>query len=171
MENASKALIMAASILIGIIIISLAVYLFVTFGATSAEVHKQIEIDRLNHFNNQFTSYEGKEDITIYDIVTLANLATENNKYYEFTRRTSIPSNDTNDNYIFVTITKQGQSRKNIEFGINNNSTEITNKYNQIIKDDINQISSSNDALIHYSCKTTVSSITGRVYKVEFVQK
>ena len=39
MENASKALLMAAGVLMGILIISLAVFLFVTFGATSAESH------------------------------------------------------------------------------------------------------------------------------------
>ena len=43
MENASKALIMAASVLIGIMILSLAVYLFATFGASSAQMHEQIQ--------------------------------------------------------------------------------------------------------------------------------
>ena len=33
MENASKALIMAASVLLGVMIISFAVYLFSTFGS------------------------------------------------------------------------------------------------------------------------------------------
>ncbi len=71
MENASKALLMAAGVLIGIMVLSLAVYLFVTFGSTSAQMHQQKEQDQLNQFNSQFTSYEGKEDITIYDIVLL----------------------------------------------------------------------------------------------------
>ena len=84
MENASKALIMAASVLIGVLILSLAVYLFVTFGASSAQMHKQIDENRLNEFNTQFTSYEGKSGLTIYDVITVANLATENNKNYEF---------------------------------------------------------------------------------------
>ena len=67
MENASKALLMAAGVLIGVLILTLAVYLFATFGATSAELHKQQATDRLNEFNSQFTSYEGKEGLTIYD--------------------------------------------------------------------------------------------------------
>ena len=82
MENASKALVMAAGVLIGIMILSLAVYLFATFGATSAEMHGQIEQDRINQFNAQFTSYEGKQDITIYDIITVVNLAKDNNESY-----------------------------------------------------------------------------------------
>ena len=39
MENASKALIMAASVLLGVMIISFAVYLFSTFGSYSNEVY------------------------------------------------------------------------------------------------------------------------------------
>ena len=42
MENASKALLMAGGVLIGILILSLAVYLFITFGAESKEIHAQI---------------------------------------------------------------------------------------------------------------------------------
>ena len=77
MENASKALMMAAGILIGVAILSLAVYLFVSFGSASAEIHEQNDANRINEFNTQFTSYVGKEDITIYDVITVANLATE----------------------------------------------------------------------------------------------
>ena len=87
MENASKALLIAASVLIGLLIISLAVYLFITFGTQSAQMHRQIDENRLGEFNSQFTSYEGKDGLTIYDVITVANLATENNKYYEFKSR------------------------------------------------------------------------------------
>lgn len=38
MENASKALIMAASVLIAIMVLSLGVYLFSIFGGTSQEI-------------------------------------------------------------------------------------------------------------------------------------
>ena len=41
MENASKALLMAAEVLIGLLILSLAVYLFADFGSTSAEINKK----------------------------------------------------------------------------------------------------------------------------------
>ena len=39
MENASKALIMAAGVLLGVMIISFAVYLFSTFGSYSNDVY------------------------------------------------------------------------------------------------------------------------------------
>ena len=43
MENASKALIMAAEILIGVMIISVGVYLFNMFANYSSERYKKIE--------------------------------------------------------------------------------------------------------------------------------
>lgn len=80
MENASKALLMAAGVLIGVLILSLAAYLFVYFGSTSQQIHEQNEENQINEFNSKFTSYVGKDNITIYDVITVANLATENNK-------------------------------------------------------------------------------------------
>ncbi len=82
MENASKALIMAAGTLIGILVISLATYLFADFGATSAKINKQVEEQRIVQFNSQFTSYIDK-DLTIYDIITILGYAQENNEYYQ----------------------------------------------------------------------------------------
>lgn len=128
MENASNALIMAASVLIGLVIISLAVYLFVSFGSTSAEIHKEKEQQTLNEFNAQFTSYEGKGGITIYDVVSVANLATESNRYYEFTKKTA----DGTDYYISVMI---GGSP--IERGVETNTIDITSYYNGLISTDL----------------------------------
>ena len=109
MENASKALIMVAGVLIGIMILSLAVYLFATFGATSAEMHGQIEQDRINQFNAQFTLYEGKEDITIYDIITVVNLARDSNESYTLTE-----AKDSNY-YITVNAALQRGNENNLE--------------------------------------------------------
>lgn len=83
MENASKALIMAAGMLIGILILSLAVFLFADFGAKSQGVYTQIEERQLTQYNAQYTVYSGREDVTIYDIISLANLAKDNNDYYK----------------------------------------------------------------------------------------
>ncbi len=84
MENASKALLMAGGVLIGVLVISLAVYLFADFGATSAEINAQNAQKQITAFNSKFTAYQGyTDDITIYDIVSLATFAKENNTYYE----------------------------------------------------------------------------------------
>lgn len=84
MENASKALLMAGGVLIGVLVISLAVYLFADFGATSAEINAQNAQKQITAFNSNFTAYQGnKDEITIYDIVSLATYAKENNIYYD----------------------------------------------------------------------------------------
>jgi len=83
MENASKALLMAGGLLIGILILSLAVYLFVTFGNDARTINEKIDSAKLTKFNAQFNIYDDRDDITIYDIISLANLAEENNKYYK----------------------------------------------------------------------------------------
>ena len=80
MENASKALIMAGGILVGILVMSLFIYLIVSFGATSDKLHEQNAQTQINQFNTQFTIYTDKENITIYDIISVANLARENNE-------------------------------------------------------------------------------------------
>lgn len=82
MENASKALLMAGGVLIGILILTLAVYLFMSFGAQSEEMHDRMADHQLTEYNAQYTIYDGRNDITIYDIISLANLAYENNQKY-----------------------------------------------------------------------------------------
>ena len=170
MENASKALIMAATVLLGIMILSLAVYLIITFGSKSAEMHKQIETDRLNQFNTQFTSYEGKQ-CTIYDVITVANLATENNKYYELSKISGIATG--NDMYIQVRLKKSGSANFiNIEYGYNS-TADISLVNQSIIKQDIDKVIKGTDTtekLPTYKCTVKISDITQRVYQVSFEQ-
>ena len=82
MENASKALIMAGGVLIAIMIISLAVYLFTDFGTTSAEINRENTERQLTQFNTQFTTYLGRNNITVYELISVVNLAKENNSEY-----------------------------------------------------------------------------------------
>lgn len=173
MENASKALLMAASILIGMLILSLAVYLFVSFGTTSAELHKQKEEQQLQQFNAQFISYEGKEGITIYDVVTVANLATESNIYYEFGKRDVVT--DGKDNYISVIFQNSSigeYNGKKIEKGYNYTGSI---DYNKLINLDLKNMTTVTNPetsnLTQYKCQVEISEITQRVYKVIFTKK
>lgn len=164
MENASKALLMAAGVLIGLLILSLAVYLFATFGASSAEIHKQNEVNQLNQFNTQFTSYEGKEDITIYDIITVANLANDNNYNYELNETYR---ENKNSYYISVKI-----KNSYIEYGFSNiklGTKYIQKTYDAKIQNDLNRLVEGK--LPTYNCTVDISNITGRVYKVTFSEK
>ena len=83
MENATKALLMAAGILIGILILSLVAYLYTSFSQTAAEVNQRNERQQLVQFNTQFTTYLGNENLTIYDVITVTNTAKENNNEYQ----------------------------------------------------------------------------------------
>lgn len=80
MENASKALIMAGGILIGIIIMTIGVYLFASFGGVSKNIQERVDRRVLAEFNNNFQKYLGSEECTIHDIVSLASFAKKNNK-------------------------------------------------------------------------------------------
>lgn len=155
MENASNALIIAGGVLIGVLIISLAVYLFVDFGTTSAEINKQTEEQQLVQFNTKFTSYEDKNGLTIYDVVTVAGYAKENNKYY------GDDDNDTNyvENYKITVILKNA-------VGINKNNLQDVNNYNGLIQDEQNDATT----LPTYKCNVTKYHNNGRVAEVTFTK-
>lgn len=159
MENASNALIIAGGVLIGVLIISLAVYLFVDFGTTSAEINKQTEEQQLVQFNTKFTSYENKEGLTIYDVVTVAGYAKENNKFY------GNDDNDTNyvDNYKITVILKNAVGIGN---GINKNNLQDVNNYNGLIQDEQNDATT----LPTYKCNVTKYHTNGRVAEVTFTK-
>ena len=81
MENATKAMLIAAGVLIGMMILSLGVALFSELNSYVETSNEQIKFNEQNSFNTQFTKYANM-DLTIQDIVTVANLAHENNVLY-----------------------------------------------------------------------------------------
>lgn len=157
MENASKALIIVAGVLIGIMILSLAVYLTTTMGGSAAKVHEQVRQDQLSQFNSQFTKYDGREDATIYDILTIANLAMNNNEEYDL-----LPAgNRENENSFYITVKLKNdyiETKDKIDEYMNNIGNKLGNE-------------SPNGNLKKYKCRSFISSTTGRVYKVEFSEK
>lgn len=74
MENASNALIMAGGVLVGVIVLSLFVYLFSHTGSLSHEYQQEIDRISIVRFNEQFEKYIGKEDLSSHDMLTLYNL-------------------------------------------------------------------------------------------------
>lgn len=143
MENASNALIMAAGVLIGVLILSLAIFLITDFGQTSSEINRRITDQQLVEFNANFTSYEGKEGLTIYDIVSVAGFARENNNYYD------------NQDYYKVTV-KIGNKE------IQNYSSD---NLNNLIKEEQNTT-----PLPQYKCSVKEYHDNGRVKTVIFTK-
>lgn len=80
MENASKALIMAGGILIALMVASLMVYLFTTYGSQAKDMYDRIYERQQIEALNEYTKYEGSKDNTIYDVVTVINKAQDNNE-------------------------------------------------------------------------------------------
>ena len=65
MENASKALIMAAEILLGVMIVSVAVYFFRNTASFSESNYKKIDDAQIAQFNEQFLKYSGRKTVRI----------------------------------------------------------------------------------------------------------
>lgn len=151
MENASKALTMAAGVLIGVLIISLAVYLFIDFGTTSAKINSQVTEQQVSQFNSKFTSYEGQEGLTIYDVITVASYAYENNVYYENLDEYKI---------------KVYLGSEEIQDTINENDNykgKIT-----LIQMDKSFINAGNLKLPTYKCKVLSYHSSGRIHEIKF---
>ena len=160
MENASKALLMAAGVLIGVLILTLMVYLFVDFGTISAQIHSQVSQRQINEFNSKFTSYEsyedeGKSEITIYDVITVTNYAKENNEYYKDSKLYE-------SDYKVEVILKSSRgttillTSKEIDF------------INNLVRDE--QVNN-NTWLVEYKCEVTKYHNNGRVSEVIFSKK
>lgn len=100
MENASKALIMAASVILGIMIITFSVFVFGIFKDYNAKNTSQIEEKEDSKFNSEFFKYyeNGKDVLKVnpHDIVSIVNFAKENNLKYSL--------NEPKENSYYVTI-------------------------------------------------------------------
>ena len=173
MEDASKALLISAGVLIGILILSLGVYLYYSLGTYITVNQETMNKNELNQFNTQFIKYINYEestgtievskiefDLTIHDVVTVANLAYENNRKYNMTSLTE--NYDESTLYVSVNadIAKEDgtiEYRQHLEKQINVESSDI-------LKNNINQ---------KYICRIsdiTYSSITGRICSISFTR-
>lgn len=164
MENATKALLIAAGVLIGVLILSLGTYLYFTLGDYISDTQEEMEINASNQFNVQFTKYinwDGEPnhntdfEITIQDVISAANLAYQNNFKNDLTDQNQNYSESTY--YVSVDAWINGHYMSNIEKNINTNSAQyLSNQTNQQYK---------------YKCSNTdvqFSKITGRVCKIIF---
>lgn len=158
MENAAKALTIAAGVLIGVIIITIAVYLFTTLGNTTSEVYSKVEQEKIDKFNNQFLKYDGLANCTAHDIVSIANLAKNNNEYYELTEGSGY------NYYVNVNVIgqKNNLERESEEYYTNfieNNSTIRIAEEGQKEETKIKCFKCTN---------IKISDITSRVYEIDF---
>lgn len=83
MENASRALIIAGEVIIALLVISLMVAIFFAFGNFSSNMHKKLSNEQIIKFNDNFTQFEGRINITAQDIVTTVNYVKQLNDVME----------------------------------------------------------------------------------------
>ena len=91
MENAVKALIMAAGVLIGIMIISIGTSLYSSLSEFVEESQESRNSLKIQQFNEQFTKYINCDKhgnieftLTIQDVITAANAAYDNNEKTDY---------------------------------------------------------------------------------------
>lgn len=113
MENASKALIMAGGILIGMLLLTFLVVMFTSAGNVSQSYDDTKREEAIQQFNSNFTKYLGKE-LTIHQVVTICNFAEKNgvsviNAKYENSIQTDVK------NYIVSSNTLAGVSYYELE--------------------------------------------------------
>lgn len=143
MENVSQALLTAAGVLIGILILSLGVYLFYTLGGFAANTQNEIQNDRLVQFNSEFLKYESQTNLTIQDVITVKNYALENNNQYTNYNSSIHRANDNNE-YVDVYL---------------NGNIIFDKKDENLLKQEMGK---------KFTCKVEISTNTGRVSKVYF---
>lgn len=154
MENAARALTMAAGVLIGIMIISIAVYLFTSLGNTSSEIYSKVEQTKIDKFNSQFLKYYRLDTCTAHDIVSIANLAKNSNEYYELEEGSGY-------NY-YVNVIVYNVSEKIEHFEKLDDA-----KYTEFIQN--NSTNEEKSEIKYFTCiGISQSNITGRVYQITF---
>lgn len=173
MENATKALLIVAGVLVGVMILSLGVFLYTSLGSYITETKEQMEITATDQFNVQFTKYINMTadpsgainvggqryrkdfNLTIQDVITVANLAYQNNFENELTDPSQ--NYDTTTYYVSVDAWINGSVVHNIEKNINANSPIY--------------LSSTQNQTHEYRCfnvNVEFSETTGHVCKITF---
>lgn len=79
MENATKALIMAGTVLIAVLILALGVYLFRDYSEVARKNEERQSAQSLVQYNTKIEKYVDKT-LSIQDVLTIANLAKDYNE-------------------------------------------------------------------------------------------
>ena len=104
MENASKALLIAGSIVLVMLIIGLLVFSWSKFSEFYSKNDELSEIEDISKFNLQFTNYQ-RNKVYGYELISLANRVADYNM-----RFSTIGKNDEKYNPITMNISLNGKS-------------------------------------------------------------
>lgn len=165
MENASKAMLMAASVLIGIMIVSVMIYIFSLFGDFSATQEREREEQQREAFNGRFLKYDGLENVTVHDIVTIINLAAQNNRDRGFVNAAGdIVTQEANDHEYYIQVEINNYVQDANTMGGNHSETWSEVAIQEFIENNTLETGTSN--LKTFTCKVTTGTDTKYVKKV-----
>lgn len=171
MDNASRALLMAAGVIVGVLILGIGIYLFKIFGNYGNDIAQKIEQVQIDTFNNQFTKYassftkgEGWYNLcTIHDVATIANLANKNNtelgfytdEYNQIEAQKAL-------RYITVTMKVGSKITNNLE-------TSGTDKLNDLLQEYSTEYDDEGKVIIpQFSCDVHINDESKLVDSVTF---
>lgn len=80
MENASQALLIAATILIALIVLSIGIYLISNSSRVGESYEQTQELNEVTKFNSKFTVFVERDDITAQEVLTLYNFVENYNQ-------------------------------------------------------------------------------------------
>lgn len=166
MENATQALIIAAGVLVGVLILSLGIYLATTLAGYSENTQSKIEKNTLAQFNDEFLKYSGLTDLTMQDIITVKNYALENNyQDANYNPTSNACRARENNEYIdvFYAETKAMAKSEGLSALVLDDEDEA------LLKNELDK--QKNDSSIksdRFTCEVIVNSTTGRVNKIYF---
>ena len=172
MENASRALLIAAGMIMGILVLSLGVYLAVVFSNYSATTQAQLDQRRMTAFNDKYMKYDGRTDLSIQDVITVRNYALENN------------INETNGSYdkqpgagdysalidVYLAPSKVlAEQERDQDFIVTDENNKDTISLLQAEINARNAAGSGGDATM-YTCEVHLNNTTSRVSKIYFYE-
>ena len=168
MENVSNALLMAATMLVFLILASIGIYLYTQYGSYSKKINDSILAKQEYEFNVKFTKYDTLDTCKAHDVITLVNLAIENNQKFEDYNDAAFPgfTHLKEDWPYYISIKVSGCS--NNDYNKTNFERLDKDKLINFIKD--NDIDSVNHNVITFTCHVTVHDDIKRPYLVEFVK-
>lgn len=152
MENATKALIMAGTVLISILLISFLIFFLRKGASASAEYYTTMSDAELAKFNAQFEVYD-RDDNIFSDIITVVNLANDVNEKNE---------NDS-QNKITITVYENVHKTKWLDLGKIYESAPI---YSNAEKNSDGKLQNQ----YYFDCiGVTYNKITGKVQSMDFM--
>ena len=93
MENVTKALLIAAGALLFILLFSLISYLFTQMGEDVSNIYADLTESDVTEYNQVLLNYDGRDDLTVQDVVSIINYALDNKEVHGYTMDTKITIN------------------------------------------------------------------------------